>query len=57
MKEEIYDFVMVCTGPFRRPRIPTIKGMDVFKGKIMHMHEYRTREIFDGKRVLVVGKN
>ena len=46
---------MVCTGPFRKPKIPAVKGMKLFKGKIMHMHQYRTRETFIGKKVVVVG--
>ena len=55
IRVETYDHVMVCTGPFRKPKIPAVKGMKLFKGKIMHMHQYRTRETFIGKKVVVVG--
>ena len=55
IRVETYDHVMVCTGPFRKPKIPAIKGMKLFKGKVMHMHQYRTRETFIGKKVVVVG--
>ncbi|CAG8639504.1 1265_t:CDS:2, partial [Racocetra fulgida] len=30
-KEEIFDFVMVCTGKHRKPRWPEFKGMNLFK--------------------------
>ncbi len=57
VRVETYDHVMVCTGPYRRPKFPVVRGMDKFRGRIMHMHQYRTRDTFIGKKVLVIGKN
>ena len=54
-KVETFDYVMVCTGPYRKPKTPTVPGIETFKGKVMHMHQYRTRETFIGKKVVVVG--
>ncbi|RHZ52430.1 hypothetical protein Glove_461g55 [Diversispora epigaea] len=54
-KEEIFDYVMVCTGHHRYHRWPKYKGMDVFKGEQMHSHFYRTPNPFQNKRVMVVG--
>ncbi len=55
IRVETFDGVMVCTGPYRRPKIPQVPGMSQFAGKIMHMHQYRTRDTFARKNVLVVG--
>ena len=54
-KVETFDYVLVCTGPYRKPKTPTVPGIETFKGKVMHMHQYRTRETFIGKKVVVVG--
>ncbi|XP_022089192.1 dimethylaniline monooxygenase [N-oxide-forming] 5-like [Acanthaster planci] len=50
-----FDAVMICTGMFNNPYIPEFPGLDEFQGKIMHSHEYRRPEAFEGKRVVVVG--
>ena len=52
---ETFDYVLVCTGPYRKPKTPTVPGIEIFKGKVIHMHQYRTRETFIGKKVVVVG--
>ncbi|CAG8645766.1 3394_t:CDS:2 [Cetraspora pellucida] len=54
-KEEIFDFVMVCSGHHRKPRWPEYKGMDLFKGEQIHSHKYKRAVGFENKRVLVVG--
>lgn len=49
--------VMVCNGhhwDMRWPE-PAFPGADTFEGVQLHAHQYRTPEIFDGKRVLVLG--
>ncbi|EDV22234.1 uncharacterized protein TRIADDRAFT_29160 [Trichoplax adhaerens] len=50
-----YDGVMVCSGHHWDPRMPSFKGMDVFKGKQMHSHDYKDYRGFENKRVVVVG--
>ncbi|CAG8791770.1 3800_t:CDS:2, partial [Racocetra persica] len=54
-KEEIFDFVMVCSGHHHKARWPEYKGMDLFKGKQIHAHQYKRAVNFENKRVLVVG--
>lgn len=48
-----YSAVVVATGPFRCPRLPTYPGD--FDGTVTHSHEYRTPDRFAGRRVLIVG--
>jgi dimethylaniline monooxygenase (N-oxide forming) len=51
-----FDGVLVCNGHFSVPHIPSeFVGREVFKGRQMHSHEYRTPEIFTNERVLVIG--
>ncbi|CAG8659510.1 10121_t:CDS:10 [Dentiscutata erythropus] len=53
-KEEIFDFVMVCSG-HRKPKWPEFKGMNLFKGEQLHSYKYKRAIDFENKRVLVVG--
>lgn len=54
---EHFSDVMVCNGHHWDARWPepAFPGSDRFKGVQMHAHDYRTPEIFRGKRVLVLG--
>ena len=36
-----YDGVMVCTGHHTDPRMPSFEGMNKFKGKQFHSHDYK----------------
>ena len=54
-KIETFDYVLVCTGPYQKPKMPIVRGIETFKGEVMHMHQYRTRETFLEKKVVVVG--
>jgi thioredoxin reductase len=49
--------VIVCNGHHwdKRWPEPAFPGSDTFTGEQMHAHDYRTPEIFEGKRVLVLG--
>ena len=49
------DAVMVCNGHYTEPRLPALPGQGSFPGLQMHSHNYRTRQPFSGKRVVVVG--
>uniref|UniRef100_A0A0R0JJE3 Flavin-containing monooxygenase n=1 Tax=Glycine max TaxID=3847 RepID=A0A0R0JJE3_SOYBN len=44
--EEVFDAVVVATGHYSQPRLPSIQGMDTWKRKQMHSHIYRTPEPF-----------
>lgn len=47
--------VVVASGPFNRPHLPTFPGQEHFKGQRLHSSEYQSWEGFAGKRVVVVG--
>ncbi|RIB10226.1 flavin monooxygenase-like protein [Gigaspora rosea] len=53
--ESVFDYVMVCTGHHRYPRLPKYEGMDKFKGIQIHSHFYREPTDFKNKRVVIVG--
>lgn len=50
-----YDLVSICSGLHTHPNIPTFPGSGSFEGKIIHSSEYKRKEIFRGKKVLVIG--
>ncbi len=54
--EEFTD-VIVCNGHHwdKRWPEPAFPGSDRFEGVQMHAHDYRTPDIFEGKRALVLG--
>lgn len=57
--EETIDYtdLIVCNGHHWDARWPepAFPGSDEFTGIQMHAHDYRTPELFEGKRVLVLG--
>ncbi|KAJ9677499.1 hypothetical protein PVL29_022475 [Vitis rotundifolia] len=55
--EEVFDAVVVATGHYSKPRLPSIKGMDVWKRKQMHSHIYRVPEPFRQEVVVIVGNS
>ncbi|KAL3043147.1 hypothetical protein OYC64_020961 [Pagothenia borchgrevinki] len=54
-KTETFDSIFVCSGHYSVPNIPTIPGMENFKGQVLHSHSYRSAESFSGKTVIVLG--
>jgi dimethylaniline monooxygenase (N-oxide forming) len=56
-RSELFTDVLVCNGHHWDPRWPepAFPGSDTFKGTQMHAHDYRTPDIFEGKRTLVLG--
>ncbi|XP_038972688.1 flavin-containing monooxygenase FMO GS-OX-like 9 [Phoenix dactylifera] len=55
--EEIFDAVVVATGHYSQPRMPNIKGMDVWTRKQIHSHVYRVPEPHRDEVVVVVGSS
>ncbi|KAF9203175.1 Cyclopentanone 1,2-monooxygenase (CPMO) [Haplosporangium sp. Z 27] len=60
IQEEIFDYVMMCTGHHSTPRYPSFPGMDpnepdAFTGQQIHSHFYRDAEGLKEKNVVVVG--
>lgn len=50
-----YDGVFICNGHYSVPLVPKVKGGEHFKGTVMHSHDYRVPNKFEGQRVLVFG--
>jgi len=52
-----YDHVIVANGHHWDPRWPepSFPGSEDFPGEQLHVHHYRTPDVLDGKRVLVLG--
>ncbi|KAL2212164.1 FAD/NAD(P)-binding domain-containing protein [Sarocladium strictum] len=56
---DVYDAVVMANGHYSVPNIPSIKGIEAFQAAhphvISHSKNYRTPDIYAGKKVLVVG--
>jgi hypothetical protein len=50
-----YDAVIVATGHYNTPYLPSIPGLESFPGTIAHARNFRRPEEFRGKKVLLVG--
>ncbi|KAG9324530.1 hypothetical protein KVV02_006024 [Mortierella alpina] len=60
IKEEIFDYVMMCSGHHWKPRYPEFPGMDpsapdTYTGDQIHSHFYRQTDVYRNKTVVVVG--
>jgi cation diffusion facilitator CzcD-associated flavoprotein CzcO len=53
----LYDVLLVANGHHWNPRgpEPEVPGADTFPGEQIHSHYYREKDVFAGKRVVVVG--
>ncbi|NXE37520.1 FMO1 monooxygenase, partial [Ptilorrhoa leucosticta] len=53
----VFDAVMVCSGNFSEPSLPLhcFPGIERFRGQYFHSRQYKYPDVFQGKRVLVVG--
>ncbi|MFI5530182.1 ArsO family NAD(P)H-dependent flavin-containing monooxygenase [Kitasatospora sp. NPDC051853] len=47
--------VLLATGNWDRPHLPSVPGRADFTGRQLHTHDYRTAADFAGQRVVVVG--
>ncbi|KAM3257196.1 hypothetical protein ACQJBY_049494 [Aegilops geniculata] len=54
-KEEVFDAVVVATGHYSQPKLPSINGMEDWRRRQLHSHSYRTPEPFRGEVVVMVG--
>jgi dimethylaniline monooxygenase (N-oxide forming) len=54
---ERFDRVVVATGRFQSPAVPTVPGLDTFTGSegVISTYQYRGPAPYRGKRVLVAG--
>lgn len=56
--QQVFDFVVVCTGTFHEKNIPGFEGMDKFianGGEVLHSSEVRKESQLKGKHVTVIG--
>uniref|UniRef100_A0A8R1TWY5 Flavin-containing monooxygenase n=1 Tax=Onchocerca volvulus TaxID=6282 RepID=A0A8R1TWY5_ONCVO len=53
--KELFDYVIICTGHHGIPQYPQIPGTEKFKGRILHSHEYRDYQGFEGKDIFIIG--
>lgn len=53
--EEKFDFVITAMGLLNRPSIPEFKGLDTFKGQIIHSAQWRNDVPLSGRRVALIG--
>jgi cation diffusion facilitator CzcD-associated flavoprotein CzcO len=54
-KDYTANNVIIATGNARKPLRPQWRGMDTYRGSIIHTSQYRNGLRYGGKRVLVVG--
>ena len=50
-----FDHVIVCSGHFSTPNMPSFDGFERFPGRILHAHDFRDATEFQGKNVLLIG--
>lgn len=50
---ERFTGVLIANGTLHHPKMPELPGS--FSGELMHACDYRSADLFEGKRVLVVG--
>ncbi|CAN1333361.1 Flavin-containing monooxygenase FMO GS-OX-like 3 [Linum perenne] len=53
--DESYDAVVVCNGHYTEVRVAEIPGIQSWRGKQMHSHNYRTPEPFRNRVVVMIG--
>ena len=55
--EQVFDYVVVASGHFSTPNVPSFPGFERFSGRILHAHDFRDALEFTGKDVLIVGSS
>lgn len=55
--EQVFDYVVVASGHFSTPNVPSFPGFERFSGRILHAHDFRDALEFAGKDVLIVGSS
>lgn len=54
---EHFDTVIVATGHFSVPNVPSYDGFASFPGRILHSHDFRDAHEFAGKDLMVMGSS
>jgi trimethylamine monooxygenase len=54
---DAFDYVIVATGHFSTPNVPSYEGFSHFNGRILHAHDFRDALEFEGQDILIVGSS
>ena len=57
VQTEDFDHVIVATGHFSTPNVPSFEGIQSFPGRVLHSHDFRSADEFAGKDIVVVGSS
>jgi trimethylamine monooxygenase len=55
--EEEFDHVIVASGHFSTPNMPSFPGFEKFPGRVLHAHDFRDANEFAGKDILLIGSS
>ena len=55
LEPEEFDYVIVASGHYSTPNVPSFPGVDKFPGRVLHAHDFRDANEFAGKTLLLVG--
>ena len=50
-----FENVIISTGYYSDPVIPSLRGLETFQGSIIHSNKYNSPEIYNNKKVAVIG--
>ncbi|CAD5110826.1 DgyrCDS189 [Dimorphilus gyrociliatus] len=54
-EEDIFDYLVICNGHYTTPYTPDLRGLENFKGDVIHSHNYRKPDQYKARSVLVLG--
>jgi len=57
LEGERFDYVIVASGHYSVPNVPTFPGIEKFPGRVLHAHDFRDANEFAGKRLLLIGSS
>lgn len=52
---EEFDYVVVASGHFSTPNVPSFEGLEAFNGRVLHAHDFRDALEFKDKDILIIG--
>lgn len=53
--DEEFDNVIVASGHFSTPNVPSYPGFESFNGRVLHAHDFRDAMEFKDKDILIIG--
>ena len=55
LEDEKFDYAVIASGHYSVPNFPTFEGIETFSGRVMHSHDLRDANEFNGKKILIIG--